>query len=171
MLSPERVCRNAFVALAFSLPALALAGCTLTPVYSDAAATQAKLRFHYLEPTSRLEQVVYQELALRFGGDAGEGAPRLRISVGQSVRDLTISATKPANPVDNLQVRVSGTASVVSADGSTLLLTVKRTASANYETNGQVFADREARNEAAERAARELAESLRLGLIAGLAGR
>jgi hypothetical protein len=169
MWSPERVCRNAFVALAFSLPALALAGCTLTPVYSDAAATQAKLRFHYIEPTSRLEQVVYQELALRFGGDAGEGAPRLRISVGQSARDLTISTTN--NPVDARQVTVNGTASLVSADGSTLLLTVKRTASANYETNGQVFADREARNEAAERAARELAESLRLGLIAGLAGR
>jgi hypothetical protein len=169
MWSPERVCRNAFAALAFSLPALALAGCTLTPVYSDAVATQAKLRFHYIEPNNRLEQIVYQELALRFGGDAGEGAQRLRISVGQSARDLTISATN--NPVDARQVTVNGTASVVSADGSTLLLTVKRTASANYETNGQVFADREARNEAAERAARELAESLRLGLIAGLAGR
>jgi hypothetical protein len=169
MWSPERVCRNAFAALAFSLPALALAGCTLTPVYSDAVATQAKLRFHYIEPNNRLEQIVYQELALRFGGDAGEGAQRLRISVGQSARDLTISATN--NPVDARQVTVNGTASVVSADGSTLLLTIRRTASADYETNGQVFADREARNEAAERAARELAESLRLGLIAGLAGR
>jgi hypothetical protein len=169
MWSPERVCRNAFAALAFSLPALALAGCTLTPVYSDAVATQAKLRFHYIEPNNRLEQIVYQELALRFGGDAGEGAQRLRISVGQSARDLTISATN--NPVDARQVTVNGTASVVSADGSTLLLTIRRTASADYEINGQVFADREARNEAAERAARELAESLRLGLIAGLAGR
>ena len=169
MWSPERVCRNAFAALAFSLPALALAGCTLTPVYSDAVATQAKLRFHYIEPNNRLEQIVYQELALRFGGDAGEGAQRLRISVGQSARDLTISATN--NPVDARQVTVNGTASVVSADGSTLLLTIRRTASADYETNGQVFADREARNEAAERASRELAESLRLGLIAGLAGR
>ena len=169
MWSPERVCRNAFAALAFSLPALALAGCTLAPVYSDAVATQAKLRFHYIEPNNRLEQIVYQELALRFGGDAGEGAQRLRISVGQSARDLTISATN--NPVDARQVTVNGTASVVSADGSTLLLTIRRTASADYETNGQVFADREARNEAAERAARELAESLRLGLIAGLAGR
>jgi hypothetical protein len=169
MWSPERLCRNILVGLGFSLPALALAGCTVTPVYSDAAAVQQKMRFHYGEPQSRLEQIVYQDLALRFGGDAGEGAPRLRVAVGQSGRGLTLSAN-PA-PVTQNEVTVSGTATVVAADGGSVLLTVRRTASAGYETNGQVFADGEARAEAAERATHELAESLRLALLAGLAAR
>lgn len=168
MWSPERLCRNALIGISFSLPALALAGCTVTPVYSDAAAVQQKLRFSYAEPTTRLQQIVYQDLALRFGGDAGAGAPRLSVTVSPSGRGLTLSAN-PA-PVTQAEATVSGTATVVAPDG-TVLLSVRRTASAGYETNGQVFADREARAEAAERATHELAESLRLALLAGLAAR
>jgi hypothetical protein len=168
MWSPEHFCRNLLIGLAFSLPALALAGCTLTPVYSDAVATQQKLRFSYAEPSTRLQQIVYQDLALRFGADAGADAPHLRVAVSQGGRGLTLSAN-PA-PVEQAEAIVNGTATVIAPGGETLL-TVSRSASAGYETNGQVFADREARIEAAERATHELAESLRLALIAGLAAR
>lgn len=167
MWSSKRAARNTLVSLVLLAPMLAVAGCTgLTPVYSDAAMAQKTFAFNFAKPNSRLEQVAYQELALRFP-NAAPDAPTLSVSVGVGSRLLTRSAS--ANPLTSYEAVASGTATIADAQGKTLF-TASRTASTNFQTNGQVFADTEAYKSASEQATRELAESLRLAILAGYKG-
>ncbi|HEY4199396.1 MAG TPA: hypothetical protein VGM83_02450 [Devosiaceae bacterium] len=150
------------------MPVLALAGCTLTPVYSEAN-TEGKFAVRFAPPADRLQQLVYQDLALRFPGTAGPDAPTVHITVRPRAHLLARTATD--NPLQSLEVGVTGTIKIIAADGKTVLPSTSRTASAGYEVSGQVFADTEARTEATERATHELAESLRLAMLAALASR
>lgn len=164
MWSSKRAARNTLVSLALLAPVLAVAGCTgLTPVYSDAALSQKKFAFNFAAPASRLDQIAYQELALRFP-NAGPDAPTLTVSVSAGGRQLTRSATR--NPITNYEAIAYGTVTIVDRDGRQLFSAV-RNASASYQTNGQVFADTEAFNAAAAQATRSVAESLRLAILAG----
>ena len=70
MWSPSRLLRSALIALGLS-GALALSACSgLTPVYGERTLATERQAFRYAEPTNRLEQVIYQELVLRFGRSA-----------------------------------------------------------------------------------------------------
>ena len=168
MWSSKRAARNALVALAFLTPALTLAGCTsFAPVYSDAAMSEAKFAFNYAKPSSRLEQVAYQELSLRFPEARRADAPTLAVSISAGGRGLTRSAS--VNPVTNYEASASGTVTITDASGKKLFAAT-RNASTGYQTNGQVFADTEAFRAASEQAARDVAESLRLAILAGYKG-
>jgi len=167
MWSSKRAARNALVSLAFLAPTLALAGCTsFAPVYSDVAMAEAKYAFNFAKPVSRLDQIAYQELALRFPGGTLD-SPTLTVSIGASSRGLTRSAT--VNPVTNYEAIANGTATITDASGKKLF-SATRSASTGYQTNGQVFADTEAFRSASEQAARDVAESLRLAILAGYKG-
>jgi len=167
MWSSKRTARNALVSLAFLTPALALVGCTsFTPVYSDAAMAEGKFAFNFARPASRLDQVAYQELALRFPG-AKADSPTLTVSVSAGSRRLTRSAS--VNPVTNYEAVANGTVTITDASGRKLF-SATRSASTGYQTNGQVFADTEAFRSASEQAARDVAESLRLAILAGYQG-
>lgn len=167
MWSSKRAARNALVSLTLLAPVLAVAGCTtLTPVYSDAAMAEAKYAFNFAQPRSRLDQIAYQELALRFPAGKPD-SPLLTVSVSSGGRTLTRSAT--VNPVTNREAIAYGT--VVITDGfGKRLFAASRNASASYQTNGQVFADTEAYRSASEQAARAVTESLRLAILAGYPG-
>jgi hypothetical protein len=157
---PLRRAQLAVVALLVS--ALALAGCTFRPVYSGPDIDRMAWAFRYDEPATRLAMVVRDELSVHFNTSKDPSAPRLRITASQSNRGLTISGS--ASPNDNLQAVV--TATVTAFNDSGVIFTATRSASANYQTNNQVFASKEASIEAGERAAKAAAESLRLALLA-----
>lgn len=146
---------------------LAVAGCSgLRPVYGDHGIANARMEMTYGKPGSRLDQIVYQEFALRFGRTDNPNAPRLTVSTTQSARGLTTtSVTKPAT---QYQVTVTATAVVTTADGQKVFAG-SRSATAQYFSVGQVLADTEAANEASERAAKEAAEGLRLAILGALA--
>ncbi|RYG15427.1 MAG: hypothetical protein EON96_10640 [Caulobacteraceae bacterium] len=146
---------------------LALSGCSgLRPVYGDQGVANARMDMSYGKPVSRLDQIIYQEFALRFGRTQSPDAPRLTVSTTSSSRALTTtSVTKPAT---QYQTTVTATAVLTTPDGRPVF-TGSRSASAQYATVGQVLADTEASNEAAERAAREAAEGLRLAILGVLA--
>jgi len=168
MWSSKALARRALLSLALAFPAAFLAGCTLTPVYGDrGAGTEAALVLNYAEPTSRLGQIVAQELARRLGSGTGPDVPVARISAVQGARTLARSQT--TNPSKPYEAVVIATLTVVDPQGQ-VLLTVTRQANAGYTTNGQVLADKAAEADAAERAARSVAESLRLTLLATLPG-
>src|SRR5690606_19799533 len=93
-------------------------------------------------------------------------APRLSVSTTSSVRGLT--TTSVAKPVTQYEVTVTVTAVLTAADGRAVF-SRSRSAAAQYTGGTQVLAETEARNEAAERAAREAAEGLRLALLGALA--
>ena len=143
----------------------ALSACTLTPVYSGRLAESPLLNFAYAKPNSRLEQIIYQDLALRLGASDSPTAPLATVVAYSGAGDLMLS--RSANPNIAAQVTVYATLTITSRDGSnTPPLVITRQAAAQYTRNGQVFAEREAAIEAAERAATAAAESLRLAVLA-----
>lgn len=156
--------------IGFSLvSALALGACSgFTPVYSGALAAQPSLQLAYAEPNSRLEQIIYQELALRLGKTEDGTAPLVRVSLSTSGIEVADSVT--VNPRKPLEVTIRAILTVSPRDGGdAAVLTLTRQATASYTRSGQVLADRLAADEAAERAAKAAAESLRLALLADLA--
>lgn len=145
----------------------ALGACSFSPVYSGALASQPLLNLAYAKPNSRLEQVVYQELSLRLGSSDAATAPLATVSVSSSGGDTMLSQT--VNPAKALEVTVNATLTITPRDGSTSPpQTFTRVATASYSRSGQVLADNAAASEAAERAAKSAAESLRLAVLAAL---
>jgi hypothetical protein len=146
---------------------MAVTACSFSPVYSGTLASQPMLNLAFAKPTTRLEQVVYQELALRFGSSDAATAPLATVSVTSAGSAVGLSAT--ANPNKLYRVTVTATLTVARRDGTdTAPMRFTRQASAEYTTSGQVLADTAAANEAAERAAKAAAESLRLAMLASL---
>ena len=151
----------------FLASATALGACSFSPVYSGTLASQPMLNLAYAKPTTRLEQVVYQELALRFGSSDAATAPLATVSVASSSAAVGLSVT--ANPNKLYRSVVIATLTIARRDGTNAQpMTFTRQASAEYTTSGQVLADTAAANEAAERAAKAAAESLRLAMLASL---
>ena len=145
----------------------ALGACSFSPVYSGALASQPLLNLAYAKPTNRLEQVIYQELALRFGTSDAATAPLATVTASPAPVATMISAT--VNPNMALEVTVTAELTIAPRDGSTTdPQTFTRTATASYTRSGQVLADNAAAAEAAERAAKSAAESLRLAVLAAV---
>jgi len=145
--------------------ATALGACSFTPVYSGASASLAMPNLAYAKPASRLEQIVYQDLALHFGRSEAATAPLAMVTVSSS--SAAIGLSKTTNPNKPHRVTVTATLTMTSRDGSGAApVAITRQATAEYTTSGQVLADTAAKDDAAERAARGAAESLRLALLA-----
>ena len=162
----ETLRRSLFSAVILGFGAT-LGACSFTPVYSGAMAEQPTLNLAYAKPNSRLEQIIYQELSLRFGTSQSPTAPLVSVSAASGASDMVITTT--ANPSKPLSVTVTASLTIAQRDGSdTPPISYVRTASAEYTRAGQVLADNAAAGEAAERAARAVAESLRLAVLAGL---
>jgi len=137
---------------------LFLAACTLSPVYSDRGPADSAFNLAFASPDSRLEQIVYSELVARFGRSSSPDA--LVVSVAVSSSAITPG---PGN------VGLQGVITLTDPSGQTVYSGI-RTASASYATGlGQSLAGQQAANEAAERAALQLAESIRVTLIGVLA--
>lgn len=166
MWSSKPLLRNAFVALSL-LGATALAGCTgLTPVYGERDIGAERHALNYSKPNSRLEQVIYQELVLRFGRTSDPSSPTVRITTSSYTGKLTRSGV--VRPFDQRETTVTALIELIAADGS-IILSTRRSAAALYTTDSQALAASEAEREAGERAARELAETVRLTLLGALA--
>ncbi len=147
--------------------ATTLGACSFSPVYGGALASQPMLNLAFAKPASRLEQVVYHELSLRFGSSDAATAPLATVSVSSSTAAVGLSVT--ANPNKLYRAVVSATVTIARRDGTNAQpMSFTREASAEYTTSGQVLADTAAANEAAERAAKAAAESLRLAMLASL---
>jgi hypothetical protein len=156
--------------------ALALAGATalsacsgFTPVYGERGIGVEKHAFRYDKPASRLDQIIYQELVLKLGRTSDSTVPMVRVTTTSSVRGLT--KTNVSNPAAQNEAVVTAKIELVDADG-TIAFTATRSASALYTADrAQALAETEAEKEAKERAARELAETVRLTLLGALANR
>lgn len=143
-----------------------LGACSFSPVYnSGTLASQPLLNLDYAKPTTRLEQVIYQELSLRFGSSDAATAPLASVSVSSYATDVMLSKTD--NPNKAIELTLNATLTITPRDGSTTpAQRFTRTATANYTRSGQVLADNAAASDAAERAAKSAAESLRLAVLA-----
>lgn len=160
MSSSSGLFRKGLLALAL-LPALAaISACTLTPVYADRTVASEKLALNFGTPHNRLEQVIYQELELRLG-HGGPEAPLVTIGAGGG--SYAVAQSQTADPAKPNRATV-GTSVTVTKDGK-VLQSFSRSASADFTTNSQVLADNSAITDANERAAKAVAETIRLSLI------
>ena len=154
--------------------ALALAGATtlgacsaFTPVYGERGIGTERQAFRYDKPASRLDQIIYQELVLKLGRSTDPSVPLVRVTTTSAVRGLT--KTNVSNPAAQREAVVTATIELVDADGN-VAFTAARSASALFTSDdAQAVAETEAEKEAKERAARELAETVRLTLLGALA--
>jgi hypothetical protein len=145
-----------------------LAACTLTPVYSGRLAETATLDLAFAKPATRLDQIVTQELAFRFGNSDAPGTRQATISTSASAAALVNTVT--ANPNKAYEVTITATLTITRPDApaSEKPLILVRQATAGYQTGAQILNDQSAYGEAAERAAKAAAESLRLAVLATL---
>jgi LPS-assembly lipoprotein len=136
MSSFSRSFGGALLALALLAP---LAACTgFTPVYGERGLGAERIALSYAAPNNRLEQIIYQDLALRLGKGSGD-VPQVSVSVSEGGGRLTNGLVDtPNSPAD-------------------------------YTTDAQSFASQEAALDASRRAARLLADTIRLELLAALA--
>lgn len=165
--SPRLLLRATLLAAALATTT-ALAACSgLTPVYGERGLGVERHAFRYDKPASRLEQIIYQELVLRLGRSSDPSVPLVRITTSSSVRDLT--RTRVSNPAAQKEAVVTARIVLVDADGNTAF-TATRSAAASFTADRyQALAETEAEREAKERAAKELAETIRLTLLGALA--
>lgn len=147
--------------------AIGLAGCSgLAPVYGDQGLT-GRLPLAYSKPATRLDQIVIQDLALRLGRSSSPDAVLVTITSSESSRELTMTEVETPREEHEVSVQVSYTL----VAGDRILGAGTRTATAGYAAVGQVLANEAARDEAAERAARAAAETVRLSILGDLATR
>jgi hypothetical protein len=162
MLSFSRAVGSALLAVALLAP---LAACTgLRPVYGDSAFGAKRIDVVYAAPNNRLEQIIYQDLALRLGKGQG-GGPTVAISAWASYPDLTNNSV--SSPVNARQAIVYAQLTVTAADG-TVKFSGQRSQSADFTRDGQALSNRQAEDSAARQAALLLADTLRLQIIAAL---
>lgn len=159
-MSSPRSRREAISAIV--LGAVALAGCTITPVHSDRALTGASdIELSFATPKSRLEQITYQTIASRLGHSSSASAPAFSARVAVAATRVGLS-TRSEPAVDH-QV-VASIAYRVESDGE-LVTSGTRTATAGYRTTGQVIADDTARQRAEEDATRAASQSVIAALL------
>lgn len=164
-MSLSRPFRVALIALSLA-GGVALSACSFQPVHSGRLAEAPAMQLAYAAPNTRLEQLVYQELSFRLGKtDNTTTAPLVSVVVRPEVSTSFLSQT--AAPDKLHEAKLTGVLTLTYRDTSGRApLRITRTATAQFERNGQVLAESSAQIEAQERAAKSLAESLRLALLA-----
>lgn len=155
----------AVLAVTVVLPLLAACS-TVRPLYADGLGAQNRYVFSYAAPGGRLDQIVYSELRLRLGPHS-ESTDAIHVAVSTSPSYRALVKSGVARPASTAEAVVSAAISVTGSDGA-VVFSGTRSASALYTTVGQVLADSSAASEASDRAARSLADTIRLAILGAL---
>ena len=163
--------------------ALALtSACTVRPLYSSAPATSAgtatmseELASIAIKPvtTREAQQVRNHLMFLFYGGGAEPANPAYTLTVSVSPRIDTAASiqwtTEDEEPTAKT-VTMRGTYRLTAADG-TQVASGRRQIASSFDVPGQEFAAIRAERDAKDRAARELAELIRLAVAQDIARR
>ncbi|VAW20802.1 hypothetical protein MNBD_ALPHA11-1225 [hydrothermal vent metagenome] len=133
---------------------LILSACTFSPVYSNPDQNDTAFNLEFASANTRLEQIVYSELAASFSNSS---------AIKENLVEVIVSSSNVTPGVRS--VGLTGKITVTNIQSSKIVYVGSRTASATYGASGQSLANQQAANEASERAARELAQTIRLTLI------
>jgi LPS-assembly lipoprotein len=165
MWSPSRAAR-----LSVALGALALAACTVRPLYSSGpvhSGPQADLPAIAVDPpTSREEQVYRNALLFALHGGGEAEAPRYALAYRLAVRQQNIAVERGTGTPNAYQL--TGNVSFLMKDGATgeSIFGASVTASDTYARSSQNFANVRARRDAVDRLMRTLAELTQARLAA-----
>jgi hypothetical protein len=143
---------------------LALSACSgFTPLYGEGGVGNQRVAVHYAAPKTRLDQIVYEDLALKLGKSAG--GPLVTIVTWQVPKALTSRSVVAAN--QPYQVEVTASITVNAPDGK-VIFSGLRSQTADYTQGAQVLANQQAAQNAAENAAHLLADTIRLAILGAL---
>jgi hypothetical protein len=146
----------------------ALGACSgLTPVYGTGQFTSQRIALAMSPPNNRIEQIIYQDLALHFTRTADPSAPKLTISAGGGGRQLTDTQNVVNTAQRPDEFVVTAAATLVDSSGK-VLFSGTRSQTADYTSGPQVLANNQATNDAQARAAHLLADSIRLSVLGAL---
>jgi LPS-assembly lipoprotein len=172
--------RRALVATMVVAAATA-AGCTVRPLYSSDKAIQtgaivganAELRSIVIdEVRTRYGQELRNQLIFLFGGGSGQpAAPKYRmvLNVDVTVTNEAVVSVGDENRPTAALLQMTGTYVVTALDTDKPVATGSRSIISSYDQPPQEFANLRARRDAENRAARELAEIIRLDVAQRLA--
>ncbi len=156
----------------------AVSGCTVQPLHGSPGSltsvqNSALSQVSILPVNTRVEQQVRNHLIFLLGGGAGEPANAVYgLDIGVTSQTQSSASVQPAAAVDREPTagRVVMMSSYVLTDLSTgeVIAKGKRQASASFDRPRQEFAIVRAERDAQDRAARELAETLRLAVAQDL---
>lgn len=170
-----RICGAALLAAASLVSA-----CTVRPLYSDAASTTgalpsaaADLKSIAIEPVdTRYAQQVRNNLIFYFNGGSGQPADakyKMKLIVTQEVIDEARISVENENRPTAASLYMTGAYIITEPATGEQLAKGVRTISSHYDQPSQEFANLRANRDAENRAARELAELLRLDVAQKLA--
>jgi hypothetical protein len=163
----SRTVRIAGVAIALALLP-ALGACSgLTPVYATNQFTTGRIELAMSPPNNRIEQIIYQDLALHFTRKVGPGVPKLTVSAGAGAAQLTDTQNVVSTAQRPDVMTVTASINLVGVDGD-VLFSGSRSQSADYNSGSQVLANNQAANDAQTRAAHLLADTIRLSVLGAL---
>jgi LPS-assembly lipoprotein len=177
--------KNRFAAQLLGVAALsawaALSGCQVRPLYSAGVTTFSSgpsagaMSISVNEVTSRYGQEVRNHLIFALSGGAGEPAsPAYKLELGVTKRVTTVASITPATGESRGTAGAVVLASYyVLSDASTgsQVAAGSREVTASFDRPRQQFAQLRAERDAEDRAARELAEALKLAIAADLANK
>lgn len=176
---PSSGIRRIGIAAGLALALVAVAGCTVRPLYGDvtsatgtpSTSSQRLASIEVQEVGDRVGQEVRNHLIFLLAGGAGQPAnPAYSVSLGTSVRSSAAAAVQVTSTdlePTSAVVTVTGRYRLTDAKG-TAIAAGTRSAQAAYDVSRQGFAALRAQRDAQNRAARELAEQLRLALAQDL---
>lgn len=152
MLLPDFQLSRLLSALGALCALIALAACSFAPVYGSGARSY---NLQFASPETRLEQIVYQDLVTRFGRSTDPQALLVSVAVSNS----NLPGTSLQGDIRITRPDLSGL-----TEGE-ILYRATRTATASSQNVSQRLAAQQANVDAAERAAHQLAEAVRLTLL------
>ncbi|WP_235911964.1 LPS assembly lipoprotein LptE [Mesorhizobium xinjiangense] len=159
---------------------LALSSCTVRPLYGvtvqsfgPASGATAGLAAIAIKPANtRYEQEVRNHLVFMFGGGAGEpSASRYSLDLGVTSRResvVSVQRTTSDNEPTAGAVRLRSRYTLTDTATGEIVASGERSVRSSYDIPRQRFAALRAERDAEDRAARELAEQLRLALAQNL---
>jgi len=154
---------------------LAVAGCQVTPLYgtlSSGGTARDETRAIRIEPaTDRVEQVLRNELIYFFTGGGNAAEPRYHMSIVLSQQESAVGVERLSDvpAAYFLQLRASFALTEL-ATGQTILSGTSF-ANASYDFSSQRFANVRAKRDAEDRAAKVIAQDLRMRIAAHFASK
>jgi LPS-assembly lipoprotein len=153
--------------VALMLGACIISGCQVRPLYGNPEVVSALNTVGISEPTNRNEQSVRNQLVFLLSGGAGEPANpaynlELHVTSAASsyVAQIVTNAPRPG--------KVTLTANYILTRGGAVVRKGSRTMDALFDYPEQQFARIRAQREAEDRAARELAELVRIDIATSI---
>ncbi|MCD2174704.1 LPS assembly lipoprotein LptE [Rhizobium sp. C4] len=159
--------RRAFVGAVLAASALGLSACQVQPLYGKSGLTDSLASVGISEPKNRVEQSVRNQMIFLLSGGAGEPAnPVYQLELHVSSSNVNYLSQISSNLPQPGRVTLSARY-ILTRDGKLIKQGTQRM-DAQLDYTSQQFAQIRAIRDAEDRAARELAEVLKLDIAAAL---